>query len=418
MVPGPGRVPPAEYGRRARGLTRSLDACHDVQTVTGAAGGRATQDDLAIDDFTRAHATCVEILRGALDGDWRRPAGSLVWSAAQTAAHLTDVLFSYAFQAAAHGTRGVLPFEELHAGPGADAEGLVDGIHASGRMLISVLRNMPDGVTSPWFGRGVAPGEWAAMGTRETLLHGYDIAVGLGVELTPPRDVAARAYEQWHLRRRFESGGSDDGDRAEPDDPWAALVRASERPFGDGEWEAWRTETAARRARPAPAGSEAGVLGDFADGTLDAPFGPGWRAFTDERLGGRSTGTIEVAPGGPPGLAHSLRVEGSIEATEAALNMAGATFLAADRDTVTANLSAWRGVRFWARGAERPFAVWSLTADAWGGRHVIPLTDEWMPHRLPFSWFGTDGSDLRGLLFAVDSAPGEFWFQLGDVRLF
>ena len=99
--------------------------------------------DIALDDFVRAHATCVDVLRGGTDRDWSKPAGSLVWSAAETAAHLTDVLFSYAFQAAAHGTRGVLPFEELRAGPGADAEGLVDGIHASGRMLSAVVYGMP-----------------------------------------------------------------------------------------------------------------------------------------------------------------------------------------------------------------------------------------------------------------------------------
>lgn len=376
--------------------------------------------DSAIDDFARAHATCVATLRGGIDRDWTRPAGSLVWSAAQTAAHLTDVLFSYAFQAAAHGTRGVLPFEELHAGPGADAEGLVDGIHASGKMLSSVLRAMPDGATSPWFGRGVAAAEWAAMGTRETLLHTYDIAVSLGVELTPPRDVATRAYKDWHLRRRIESPDSDEDVNLtdSPDDPWAALVRASERPFGEDEWEAWRAQTNERRGRPSPSGSEAGVLGVFADGTLAAPFGPGWRAFTDERLGGKSTAAIDVRSGGPPGLAYSLRVDGTIEASEAAMKMAGATFLAADRDTGIANLSAWTGARFWARGTERPLAVWSLTADGWGGRHVVPLSDEWTPHRLPFTWFGTDGSDLRGLMFAVDSALGEFWFELGDVRLY
>ena len=377
-----------------------------------------TATDDAIDDFARAHATCVTTLRLAVDRDWSVRAGCLVWSAAQTAAHLTDVLFSYAFQASAHGTRGVLPFEELHAGPSADAEGLVDGIHASGRMLSAVLRDLPEGAESTWFGRGVGAAEWAAMGARETLLHAYDIAVGLGVDLTPPKGVATRVYEQWHLRRRFGEVGADDADDTDPpDDPWAALVRASERPFGDDEWTAWRAETTQRRSRPAPSGSDAGVLGVFADGTIAAPFGPGWRAFTDERLGGHSTAAIEVRAPGPPGLAHALRITGTVAASDATLTMAGATFLAAERDTL-ANLSAWEGVRFWLRGAERPFAVWSLNAEGWGGRHVVPLSAEWTPTRLPFPWFGTDGSDLRGLLFAVDSAPGEFWFELGDVRLY
>jgi hypothetical protein len=378
----------------------------------------STATDVAIEDFVRAHAACVDALRVAVDPDWTSLAGSLVWSASHTAAHLTDVLYSYAFQAAAHGTRGILPFEELHAGPGADAEGLVDGIHASGVMLASVLRCMPDTATSQWWGRGVAAAEWAAMGTRETLLHTYDIAIGLGVELVPPPDVASRAYEQWHSRQRFVSDEADDQgpDVSSPDDSWAALVRASERPFGDDEWETWRRDANERRGRPAPPESEAGVIGDFADGSLAARFGPGWRAFSDERLGGKSTGAIEVSDAGPPGLAHALRVDGSIEESDAALNMAGATFLAAD-DGV-ANLSAWQGVRFWARGAERPFAVWSLNADGWGGRHVVPLCEDWTPHRLPFAWFGTDGSELRGLLFAVDSVRGEFWFELGDVRLY
>jgi hypothetical protein len=362
--------------------------------------------DIEIAEFEDAHRVCVAVLRSALDRDWSATAGSLVWSASLTAAHLTDVLYSYAFQAAAHGTRGTLPFEELRAGPAADAEGLVDGIHATGVMLTSVLRGMPAEATSPWFDRAVGASEWAAMGAREALLHSYDIASGLGVELSPPRGVVEKLLA--------------DEERAEPaDDPWAALVRSSGRPFGEDEWEAWRAETNERRGRPAPAGSEAGVLGDFADGTLAAPFGPGWRAFSDERLGGKSTAAVDVSATGPPGLAHALRVDGVIATSDAALNMGGATFLAADQEAGVANLSAWNGIRFWVRGAERPFAVWSLTADGWfGGRHVVPLSDDWAPHTLPFHWFGTDGSDLRGLMFSVDSAPGEFWFELGDVRLY
>jgi len=98
--------------------------------------------------------------------------------------------------------------------------------------------------------------------------------------------------------------------------------------------------------------------------------------------------------------------------------MAGATFLATDRDAGVANLSSWTGLRFWVRGADCPFAVWSLTEDGWGGRHVVPLSEDWTPHRLPFAWFGTDGSDLRGVMFNVDTVPGAFWFELGDVRLY
>ena len=107
-----------------------------------------------------------------------------------------------------------------------------------------------------------------------------------------------------------------------------------------------------------------------------------------------------------------------IQESDGALNMAGATFLAADLEAGVANLSAWKGIRFWARGEERPFAVWSLNADGLGGRHVVALSEDWTPQRLPFHWFGTDGSDLRGLLFAVDSVVDQFWFELGDVRLY
>ena len=59
-----------------------------------------------------------------------------------------------------------------------------------------------------------------------------------------------------------------------------------------------------------PEGLEHGVVSDFENGTLAAPFGTEWIATSDAMAGGRSTGTVEVVAGGAEGSARPLRIAG------------------------------------------------------------------------------------------------------------
>ena len=42
---------------------------------------------------------------------------------------------------------------------------------------------------------------------------------------------------------------------------------------------------------------------------------------------------------------------------------------------------------------------------------------EWKQYSFPLSAFGTDGSDLRALLFACGQTPGKFEFELDDLEI-
>lgn len=68
---------------------------------------------------------------------------------------------------------------------------------------------------------GIAdPAGFAGMGCVETLVHGEDIARGLGLTLNPPRDLCARV-----LARMFPHVAAD----IVGADPWTALLWATNR---------------------------------------------------------------------------------------------------------------------------------------------------------------------------------------------
>jgi len=143
--------------------------------------------------------TATEDVRRALtpvaDADWSVPAGDVEWSCRQTAAHIADDLFSYASQVLSRSGVGYLPVEAVVEERGTNAE-ILDVVVMCGDLLRLAVDATPREARA-WHPCGVSdPDGFAAMGILETLVHGYDIARGLGVEWLPPDALCAPVLER------------------------------------------------------------------------------------------------------------------------------------------------------------------------------------------------------------------------------
>jgi hypothetical protein len=165
------------------------------------------------DDLDAALSTMVAALRPATDLDWSASTGAVEWDCWHTAEHIGDCLLSYAAQLVAQPDERYVRFM-ANADRDATPAQVLEFAEVGGRILAAMVR------TTPAHARAYHPSGWAdpegfaAMGCAETLLHGHDIAQGLGVTLDPPRPVCARV-----VARLFPDAVGVLGEV----DPWTAL---------------------------------------------------------------------------------------------------------------------------------------------------------------------------------------------------
>jgi mycothiol maleylpyruvate isomerase-like protein len=179
------------------------------------------------DDVDLAVRLTTEAFTGAAD-NWDAPAGTLEWTCWETAEHVADDLFFYATQLGARAWPREVPFGygalreggpelTITAKRAAGPAGLLQVVEACGALLTAVVRTAsPDARAHHVFGDGDAEG-FAAMGIVEVLVHGHDIAAGLGVDWQPPAGLCARV-----LARLFP-------DVVPTADPWRTLLWATGR---------------------------------------------------------------------------------------------------------------------------------------------------------------------------------------------
>ena len=152
-------------------------------------------------------AECRSVLDAAVDREWSMPAGDLEWSCRRTAAHVADVLFSYAGQVVAQPDAAYLPME-LVVEDEATPDRLVASVATCAQLLHLACRAAPAGLRA-WHPAGVADAEgFAAMGVVEALVHTHDVTGGLGLGWMPPQELTAAA-----LARLFPQ--APDGDPTE-----------------------------------------------------------------------------------------------------------------------------------------------------------------------------------------------------------
>ena len=153
------------------------------------------------------------------DARWDGPAGSLTWSCRTTMAHMANCATAYAAVLARRSMQGAAV---AAIGPEAEPALMVEILRSGMALLAAVVRAAgPDDRGFHPFGVADRSG-FAAMGCDEILVHGSDVAEGLGVPYDPPADTCEQT-----LRRLFPW--------APPAvDPWAGLRWANGRaPLGD-----------------------------------------------------------------------------------------------------------------------------------------------------------------------------------------
>ncbi|SCK23528.1 maleylpyruvate isomerase N-terminal domain-containing protein [Streptomyces sp. WMMB 322] len=187
--------------------------------------------EVTADDVRDAVRLAAAALREGSGADWSGAAGSLEWDCWTTVEHLCNALFVYATQLTPDNPplTGNVPFgatprtpngpaTAISANRDAGPAGLLRVLESCGALLTATVRTAPPDLRA-WHVYGVADaGGFAAMGVVETLVHGYDVAEGLGLAWSPPQDLCRRT-----LARLFPDVQGLDAQ------PWQALLWATGR---------------------------------------------------------------------------------------------------------------------------------------------------------------------------------------------
>ena len=174
---------------------------------------------VTVGNLDAAVSSIVSALYPATSQKWSVQAGALDWDCWHAAEHIGDVLLSYAAQLAVQPTTRYVRFLASADKDASPAE-VLEFAEAGGRVLAAAVRTAPAHIRA-YHPTGLAdPEGFAAMGCAETLLHGNDIARGLGLALDPDRDIC-RAV----LTRLFPHVPDD----LASTDPWETLKWATGR---------------------------------------------------------------------------------------------------------------------------------------------------------------------------------------------
>jgi uncharacterized protein (TIGR03083 family) len=171
------------------------------------------------DDLDAAISSVVAALRPATDRDWLAASGTGDWDCWHTAEHLGDCLLSYAAQVVAQPATRYVRFIATAEKDTTPTEVLEFAATAAG-LLAAAVRTTPPSARAYHPTGMTDPEGFAGMGCVEALVHGEDIARGLGVAVDPPRDLCSRV-----LARMFPQASAESADL----DPWTGLLWATNR---------------------------------------------------------------------------------------------------------------------------------------------------------------------------------------------
>jgi imidazolonepropionase-like amidohydrolase len=160
-----------------------------------------------------------------------------------------------------------------------------------------------------------------------------------------------------------------------------------------------------------------GRISQFSAAKLGSPFGSGWMPSTDQYAGGKSTVKLGVLPALPDGQIP-LAVQASV-APGLPYAWSSVAFMPGAQPMQPADLSAARVLRFKVRGDGKTYQVMMMGA-ANGRPSSVPFVagPEWAEISVPLSAFaGIDPAAVAMLAFSAGPQPGEYRFELADVRL-
>jgi imidazolonepropionase-like amidohydrolase len=234
-----------------------------------------------------------------------------------------------------------------------------------------------------------APAKAFRLGLRGQIAKGYKADLVL-VEGNPLQDIAAtrRIVEVWK-----------DGEST------AAIRDAQRRHVAQ--------ESSGAQPLALPADGRISLL---KDGKLASPFGTGWFPSTDKFAGGVSTvelGTQAAQEGGA-----AIAIEAQVK-PGFAYPWAGAAFMPGAQPMLGADLSRAKVIRFRVRGDGHKYTVSVASTGMAIPRSVAFDTGaEWKEVAIPFSAFaGVDSSAVTMIGFNAGPQPGDYRFEIADVRL-
>ncbi|HEX7339199.1 MAG TPA: CIA30 family protein [Rhodanobacteraceae bacterium] len=185
------------------------------------------------------------------------------------------------------------------------------------------------------------------------------------------------------------------------------------------------------RAAPPSATVKAVTAGDFEGqsksnkqyGTLvlsrGKTLGWGWAKTDDQRMGGRSTASIQLVHPGADGSHGALRASGELKPGFIS-PWAGAIWFPGSQPMQSADLSGYTTLTFMARGKPGSYSVMMMAGAAQSiPRYAsIDLTAHWKRYSLPLATSFFD-ADLKHVYFVAFSAGafGKFHFELDNVQL-
>lgn len=124
------------------------------------------------------------------DGDpaWQTLARPTTWTVARTVEHITDALLFYCGQVARRADRRLPALRDGRAGSPSEQ---IDNVLTAAAVLATQLRGL--GSARAWHPSGFADRTgWAGMAVTELLVHGFDAARALRLDIVLPADVCAR----------------------------------------------------------------------------------------------------------------------------------------------------------------------------------------------------------------------------------
>lgn len=160
-----------------------------------------------------------------------------------------------------------------------------------------------------------------------------------------------------------------------------------------------------------------GRISQFSEGKLGSPFGMGWMPSTDAFAGGKSTVKLAVLPALPDG-----QVPLAVQATVAPglpFAWSSVAFMPGAQPMQPADLSAAKTLRFRVRGDGKTYQVMLMGAGS-SRPSTVPFVaqEAWAEVSVPLSAFaGIDPAAIAMLAFSAGPQPGDYRFELADVRL-
>ncbi len=170
------------------------------------------------------------------------------------------------------------------------------------------------------------------------------------------------------------------------------------------------------RELPIPVGAESGWVSNFDDRQLSSRFGMGWKLFTDEGFGGRSSASVTAVAGGAGGSAGAMRILGRVEDNRGP-RFAGASFDPGG----PVNLSRFGTIELRVRGTPGRHLLMLFTASTGpaGVKSMFELpeqgTGQWTQVSVELADLGVEALGLVSVFVGADEV-GAFELFVDDVR--